>query len=197
MVFGGHVFAGPLPSYDRVRILEPAVPLKDVTLINTTNEPFVLSSLKGNVALVFFGFTNCPDICPLTMQRLSELYLSGTVDTNNTVFILVSVDGDRDTPELMKQFLSAFPADFVGLTGSPKDVKKLTSQFRAPFYKGNEAGTAQPGYTVAHSPQVYAVDADGALRAEFYNASLEAMAGVTAALNAENNADHPEIAARN
>ncbi len=194
VLFAGTGSAGSLPSYDRVRVLEPAVLLKEVTLIDTAGAPFPLSHLQGKVAFVFFGFTNCPDICPLTLQRLRDLRASGKVDTDRVVFVLISVDGERDTPEAMKKFLAGYSPDFIGLTGAPRDVKKLTTQIRAPFYKGNEAGSAQPGYTVAHSPQVYAIDAAGALRAEFYNASFEAMAGIAEALLAETEANGDDVA---
>lgn len=189
--------AADLPTFDRVRALQPARPLQDVTLIDTAGEPFPLSRLQGKVAFVFFGFTNCPDICPLSMQRLRDFHASGQVATDRVVFVLISVDGERDTPEAMKKFLAGYSADFIGLTGEPKEVKKLTAQFRAPFYKGNEAGASQNGYTVAHSPQVYAIDAAGALRAEFYNASFEAMAGIAEALIAESPADGPEVTVTN
>jgi len=81
----------------------------------------------------------------------------------------------------MRKFLDGYSADFIGLTGPPKTVKRLAAQFRAPFYKGNEAGSRN-GYTVAHSQQAFVVDMQGALRAELYNASTEAMAGIAAAL---------------
>lgn len=188
--------AADLPAYERVRALSPEVPLEDVVLVDTSGETFPLSKLQGKVAYVFFGFTNCPDICPLSMQRLRDLHASGMVDTDKVVFVLVSVDGERDTPEAMKNFLAGYSPDFLGLTGDPKEVKKLTAQFRAPFFKGNEAGTpGGQGYTVAHSPQIYAVDAAGALRAEFYNASFEAMAGIAAALVAEIETDAKVAAA--
>jgi protein SCO1/2 len=193
----GAALGAALPQYDRVRVLEPSVPLKDVVLVDTAGEPFPLSRLQGKVALVFFGFTNCPDICPLSMQRLLELHDSGKVDNDRVAFVLISVDGERDTPDAMKNFLSGYSTDFIGLTGDPKEVKKLTSQIRAPFYKGNEVGAAKGSYTVAHSPQVYAIDADGALRAEFYNASFEAMAGIAEALIAEHESRVTEIAATN
>jgi protein SCO1/2 len=190
----GHVQAADLPSFERVRPLAPSAPLKEAPLVDTAGETFPLSRLRGKVAFVFFGFTNCPDICPLSMQRLRDLHESGTVDTDRVAFVLISVDGERDTPEVMKKFLAGYSPDFIGLTGEPKDVKKLTAQFRAPFFKGNEAGNpGGQGYTVAHSPQIYAVDATGALRAEFYNASFEAMAGIAAALVTEIEADGAKV----
>ncbi|MGB5344885.1 MAG: SCO family protein, partial [Woeseia sp.] len=91
------------------------------------------------------------------------------------------VDGERDTPAVMKDYLAGFSKEFIGLTGDPGTVKRLAKQFRAPFYKDNGAGS-KSGYSVAHSPQAFIVDSQGALRAEFYNASLEAMAGIANAL---------------
>jgi len=197
MMIASNAIAADLPAFDRVRILQSARPLQDVSLIDTAGQPFPLSRLHGQVAFVFFGFTNCPDICPLSMQRLRDLHASGKVDTDRVVFVLISVDGERDTPEAVKKFLAGYSPDFIGLTGDPKEVKKLTAQFRAPFYKGNEVGATQQGYTVAHSPQVYAIDTAGALRAEFYNASFEAMAGIAEALIAESAADGPDVVATN
>jgi len=188
MLFPTMVSAGALPSYDRVRILEPARQLQSAVLLDANGQQSGFDRLLGKVTFVFFGFTQCPDICPLTMQRFRELHESGLVDPDDVVFVLISVDGERDTPDAMKRYLAGYSPDFIGLTGDPKEVKKLAAQFRAPFYKGNEVGAAPQGYTVAHSPQVYIVDATGALRAEFYNASMEAMAGIAKALVAEQSA---------
>jgi len=195
IMIAGTAAAANLPSFDRVRVLAAPMTLSDVTLVDTEGEFFPVSRLQGKVAFLFFGFTNCPDICPLSMQRFRELHESGAVDTERVAFVLISVDGERDTPQAMKNFLAGFSTDFIGLTGDPKEVRKLTSQIRAPFFKGNEVGAAKGGYSVAHSPQIYAIDADGALRAEFYNASYEAMAGIAAALVAEIDADGSKLAA--
>jgi protein SCO1/2 len=122
------------------------------------------------------------------MRRLVELFETHRLDHDEIAAVLISVDGERDKPEVMKSFLASYSQDLVGLTGEPQVVKRLAAQFRAPFYKGNSAGMEAGGYTVAHSPQVYLLDAKGALRAEFYNASIEAMAGTAEALVEEQRA---------
>jgi protein SCO1/2 len=173
--------AKDLPSYERVRVLQAGEPLKEVALLDTSGAEYSLSDMRGTVAFVFFGFTNCADVCPAAMQRFRQLQQSGKLASDRVAFVLISVDGERDTPAVMKDYLAGFSADFVGLTGDPKAVKRLAKQFRAPFYKDNGAGS-KAGYSVAHSPQSFIIDTEGALRAEFYNASFDAMAGIANAL---------------
>ena len=176
------VIAG-LPSYERVRILESARSIQDVELTNQEDHPFGIKQLHGRVALILFGFTNCPDVCPIAMESLRQLRESGNIDPDRVAFVMISVDGERDTPAAMKAYVEKFSPDFIGLTGDPKKVKALASMFSAAFFKGHNDATGH--YSVAHSPQIFVMDASGRLRAEFYNASIEAMTGVTRALLAE------------
>jgi len=175
--------AGSLPSYDRVRTIEPAVIIEDAELTDQNGNAFTLSNLRGRVALIFFGFTHCPDVCPVAMEKFRQFRQSDAVDAERTAFVMISVDGERDTPEVMKEYLTQFSDDFIGLTAPPADVKPLARQFSAAFYKRGTGTGAE--YTVAHSPQVFVVDPSGRLRAELYSASIEAMGGVTAALLSE------------
>lgn len=169
-----------LPSYDRVRVLQSAKNISDTELINQDGQPFRLSQLHGRVALVFFGFTNCPDVCPMAMQSLRELEAFGGDGLADIDYVLISVDGERDTPEVMKAFLERYSPHFIGLTGEHNDVKALAKEFSAAFFK--ESANAHGEYSVSHSPQVFVIDKSGRLRAEFYNASVEAMHAVAIAL---------------
>ena len=169
-----------LPSFDRVRILQSAPEIGDVSLIDQDDRPFSLSQLKGRVTLVFFGFTNCPDVCPMALQKLRELEKQGGDDLADVAYVLISVDGERDTPSVMKAYLTGFSSRFIGLTEHPDTVKPIAADFKAAFFKGNP--TKDGGYSISHSPQVFVIDQQGRLRAEFYNASIEAMMGVTLAL---------------
>ncbi len=170
-----------LPTYERVRLLEPARPIKDAELINQDGHPFRLSRLYGQVALVFFGFTNCPDVCSMAMQRLRELEKSSRPDLTEVVYVMISVDGERDTPDVMKRYLAKFSPRFIGLTGDSDSVKAMAAEFSAAFFK-ESATDKGSNYTVSHSPQIFVMDPQGRLRAEFFNASIEAMRGVTLAL---------------
>ncbi len=170
-----------LPNYDRVRILAEARPIQDFDLTDQDGQSFRLNQLRGRVALVFFGFTNCPDVCPLAMQRMRQLEDSSEADLDDVAFVLISVDGERDTPDVMKAYLEPFSPRFIGLTGEPGSIKAIAKEFSAAFYK-ESAFDGSGNYNVTHSPQIFVLDSTGQLRAEFYNASTEAMRGVTLAL---------------
>jgi len=168
-----------IPSFDRVRVLAKPRLIADAELTDQTGKPFKLSDLHGRVAFVFFGFTHCPDVCPLAMNNFRQLERSGLVDNEQIAFVLISVDGERDTPEVLNKFLATYSSEFIGLTGDPSDVKPIAKQFSVAFFKGNESPDK---YQVSHSPQAFVLDRSGQLRAELYSASTEAMAGVANAL---------------
>ena len=178
---------GAVPAYERVRVLETPKPIGTATLTDQNGASFELANLQGKVAFVLFGFTNCPDACPLSMQRLRELNHSGLVAADDVEYVMISVDGERDTPAAMKAFLAKYSSDFVGLTADPNRVTPIAQQFSAVFFKGSRH-EHDGGYEVAHSPQIFVLDPKGRLRAEVYGASLEAMAGVAKALLEENDA---------
>ena len=173
--------ADELPSYERVRILQPGRSISDAELIDQDGDTFRLSNLKGRVALVFFGFTNCPDVCPLTMEKFRQLHDSDKVDSDQVAFVLISVDAERDTPEVLKSYLENFSADFIGLTGPSRDVKAIAKEFSASFFKGSSSGS-DGNYDVMHSQQSFVLDREGLLRAEMYSPTIDAMAGVANAL---------------
>jgi protein SCO1/2 len=176
-----------VPSYERVRVLETPKPIGDATLTDQDGVPFKLADLRGKVTFVLFGFTNCPDACPLSMERLRELQHSGLLAADGVAYVMISVDGERDTPAAMKAFLAKYSSEFIGLTAEPSRVTPIAAQFSAMFFKG--ARNPHDGhYDVAHSPQIFVLDRAGRVRAEVYSASLEAMAGVAKALLREENA---------
>lgn len=172
-----------LPAFDRVLALQPPRPIGDAELVDQDAKTFHLSALRGKVAFVVFGFTNCPDICPLSMERLGELHNAGGVSNKDVAYVMISVDGERDTPEAMKAFVTKYSPDFIGLTAEPSRVEPIAGEFQARFFKGNHDHGG--GYSVAHSSQIFVLDTAGRLRAEVYGASLDAMAGLTRALLAE------------
>ena len=130
---------------------------------------------------MLFGFTNCPDVCSLGMARMRLLQESRRVDPKKIAYLLISVDGDRDTPVAMREFLQEFSRDFIGLTGDPASVKPIAANFSASFFKGN-VGEHGGHYTVSHSPQIFMLDPAGQIRAEMYSASVDAMSGLALAL---------------
>jgi protein SCO1/2 len=172
-----------IPTYDRVRVLAAPRQIGEAELTDQDGKPFRLSELRGKAALVLFGFTNCPDVCPVAMERLRELHDSGSLTEEDVAYVMISVDGDRDTPAAMKAFLANYADEFIGLTAEPSTVKPIATQFSAAFFKGHAGHDG--GYDVAHSPQIFVLDANGRLRAELFGASLDAITGVIRALAGE------------
>lgn len=172
--------AATLPSFDRVRVLHAPRDVADFELTDQDGKPHRLSQFRGQPTLVLFGFTHCPDVCPMAPQKLRQLEEYGGEELADINYVMISVDDERDTPEVLKKYLSQFSTQFVGLTGEPDRVSAIAAQFSAAFFKDSEG--ADGHYNVSHSPQVFVVDQSGQLRAEFYNATTEAMTGVARAL---------------
>lgn len=165
----------PLPSFDRVMIVGEPRAVADFEMTDQNGVRRRLGDFAGAPALVYFGFTHCPDACPTTLQKLAMIKPGIRV-------VMVSVDGERDTPPVLKEFLARFSGEFVGLTAPPDKVRNLALSFSAPFFKDPPKDGA---YAVQHSTRVYALDKQGRLRAELYDASAEATVGIAKALLAE------------
>ncbi len=166
-----------LPALQGVFINESPAPLADFKLTDHQGRSRNFSSLRGNPALVFFGFTHCPNICPTTLANLKALHDAENGALKSANVVLISVDGERDTPAALKSYLARLSPDFIGLTGDPRTTTRIAAQFSAVFFK--EPAGKDGNYNVMHSTQVFAVDKTGQLRASFVGASLEDMAKVT------------------
>jgi protein SCO1 len=114
--------------------------------------------LKGRPFLVFFGFTHCPDVCPTTLFEVSEILRALGPDADRARALFVTVDPDRDTPAVMKDYLSSFDPHLVGLTGDPAAVAAVAKAYRVYFKK---VPLDQGGYTMDHTAIVYLMDKDG------------------------------------
>ena len=172
-----------LPALPQVYVNPDPTPVADFTLTDQDGKPRRFSSLQGEPVLVFFGFTHCPNVCPTQLGRLKLLHESGNGALKPVRIVLVSVDGERDTPARLRSFLGPLSADFIGLTGDPKATSEIAARFAAVFFK--EPAAKDGSYNVLHSTQVFAVDKAGRLRASFNNASIEDMATIAGLLLAE------------
>ena len=168
----------PLPQLERVMVTAPK-PIADFELTGEDGKPFRLSSLQGQPALVFFGFAHCPDVCPAAMQKLMVLRKSDPKAFADVHVVMISVDGDRDTPASMRAFLDQFSPDFIGLVGVPAEVRTIAAGFAATFFK-DPPKDSSGAYLVQHTSRVYALDRKGRLRAELYDASVESTGKRTA-----------------
>jgi len=186
LLAAGCAWAGspaPLPALPRVYVNPDPAPIADFTLTDQNGKPRAFSSLRGEPALVFFGFTHCPNVCPSQLGRLKLLHESGNGALKDVRIVLVSVDGTRDTPARLRSFLGPLSGDFIGLTGDPRATSEIAGRFAAVFFK--EPAAKDGSYNVQHSTQVFAVDKAGRLRASFNDASLEDMATISRLLLAE------------
>jgi protein SCO1/2 len=130
--------------------------------------PTTEDNFKGHKTLVFFGFTHCPDVCPVTMYTVGKAIdlLPPGKPAPKTVFI--SVDPERDTPEALAQYIKSngFPKDIVGLTGTLDELKQVSEEFVAPFSREEDVDSAS-GYLVSHSSILYLMDENWKLRTFF------------------------------
>jgi protein SCO1/2 len=133
-------------------------------LVDQNGRTVTDQALKGRPFLVFFGFTHCPDVCPTTLFEMSEVLgrLGADADKLNALF--VTVDPERDTPEVMKDYLSSFDPHLRGLTGELSAVEAVAKEYRVFFKK---VPLDKGGYTMDHTALVYLMDKDGRFIAPF------------------------------
>lgn len=132
------------------------------TLTDHNGEPFTQQDLKGQVSILFFGYTHCPDICPAVLARVAQVYRSleeaGQAEQVQPVF--VTFDPERDTVEHLKQYLPWFKADIIGLTGTLPQIRQVAEQYGVVFIKGKEA----ENYLFTHSDYIYLLDEQARVR---------------------------------
>jgi protein SCO1/2 len=134
----------------------------ELRLKDHTGKERTLADFRGKVVALFFGYTQCPDVCPTTLADMANaLQLMGP-DAQRVQVLFVTVDPKRDTPELLAQYVPAFNPDFLGLYGDANATEKVTKDFK--IYAQQRAGS-QPGtYTMDHSAQTLVFDREGRLR---------------------------------
>lgn len=137
-------------------VLSNPVQVGGLTLVDATGAPAVLADdFRGDVTLVFFGFTRCPDVCPLTMARLARMY-EALGEPDDLRVVMVTVDPEFDTPDVLGRYVAGFHADFVGLTGSSSEVAAAARTFYV--------GYAGIDTEIAHTDVVAVLDRGGRLR---------------------------------
>ncbi len=120
-----------------------------------------LAEFKGKVIFVFFGFTQCPDVCPTTMAELAEVRRRLGADGERVQGVFISIDPARDTPQVLKAYLQAMDPSFVGLTGSNEQIEAAAREFKV-FYQ--KVPTSEGNYTMDHTAGAYVFDPEGHVR---------------------------------
>lgn len=136
---------------------------KDLQMVDTEGQTRTLADYQGKVLMIFFGYTQCPDVCPTAMAQVAQaLELLGD-QAEEVRVMMISVDPERDTPEVLGAYVQAFDPSFVGLTGSPEQLQKTASSFKA-FY-AKEPGVSPDQYAMNHASSFYLMDRQGEARA--------------------------------
>src|SRR6185295_6946706 len=120
------------------------------------------ADFKGKVTVVFFGYTQCPDVCPTTMAELAQVKKSLGKDGERLQAVFISVDPERDTPEVLKAYMSSFDPSFIALRGSPEQTAATAKAFKAFYAKA--PGKTPGSYSVDHSTGSYVFDTQGRVR---------------------------------
>ena len=147
-------------------LLSPPRPLPPLALVDQDNRPFDVDRLRGRWSFVFFGFTSCPDVCPVTMTALAQTakQLASLPEKLRPQVVLILVDPERDTPERLAGYVKAFDPTFVGATGTKPAIDELAQRMGVLVAKRPLEGGS---YSVDHSTSVFLIDPDGKLRALF------------------------------
>jgi protein SCO1/2 len=153
--------ATPLPG----TLLDPPKEVSDFTLTSNANQPFHLSDLRGKVAVLFFGYTHCPDVCPTTMADFKRVKADLGDDAARVAFVFISVDGARDTPDRLATYVHAFDPDFIGLTGDDATLRAIAKDYGVFFQRVNYDNP--DNYLVDHTATSFAVGPEGKLRVVF------------------------------
>lgn len=134
---------------------------KDFPLPDVEGRMRGIQDFKGKAVVVFFGFTHCPDVCPTTLGEIAQAKKLLGPDGDKVVGVLITVDPERDKPELLKAYVANFGTDFVALRGSPEQTAAVAKDFKV-FYKKAELKSGD--YTIEHSAASYVYDPQGRLR---------------------------------
>lgn len=135
---------------------------RDFALTDHQGKPRTLADFKGKAVVVFFGFTHCPDVCPTTLAEMATVLQQLGPQADKVQVLFITVDPERDTPELLAKYVPAFHPSFIGLTGDKAAIEKVAKEFRV-FYQ-KVPGKTPESYTIDHTAGSYVFDPQGRIR---------------------------------
>lgn len=150
----------PLPW--RLTNVSGHMPDLDFQLTDDHGKAVTGADYRGHVVLLYFGYTHCPDVCPLTLAHLHAVLQQVGPKADDARILFVSVDPARDTPAIMHAYVNAFDKRAVGLTGDPRAIEALSKRYRSAFTREPDPGNGQ--YEVSHSSAIYLFDRNGKAR---------------------------------
>ena len=135
---------------------------RDFALDDHTGKLRTLADFRGRVVVMFFGFTHCPDVCPTTLAELAAAVKDLGTDGDKVQVLLVTVDPERDTPQVLSQYVTAFNPRFLALRGTAEETARVAKEFKIIYQK--VAGARPDSYTMDHSAGTFIFDRQGRLR---------------------------------
>jgi len=155
-------------NFDGVQVVNPPKQVQDFTLISQDEKPVSLSDYRGKMVLMFFGFTNCEDVCPITLLQFKQIRQKLADKADKVAFLFVSVDPQRDTPTVIGDYVKRFDPTITGLAGDMKVFEAIKNDYDLEFVQvPNEDGTAGNAYAISHTPNPFLIDANGKLVATY------------------------------
>lgn len=130
--------------------------IHEFSVLDQDGKDFGLKQMRGKWSFIFFGYSHCPDVCPVTMSVMANSYKELVAENNDFQVIFASVDPERDTTEKLSQYVSYFNPDFIGLGGSNEMINSLTGQIGVAYYINKEDQTED--YLVDHSASIFLID---------------------------------------
>ena len=145
---------------------EPYPVAANFKLARDDGSSFQLSDARGNIVLLFFGYTSCPDVCPTTLAELNQAMKNlSEKEAEQVKVIFVTVDPDRDTPQKVQEYVNYFNPDFIGLSGTEETLSKVWSDYGV--YREIADSESAAGYLVNHTARVTMIDRNGNLRVSY------------------------------
>ena len=156
------------PKKDTFRgtLYDPALSAPEIALRRDDGSSFRLSEQRGDVVLLFFGYTSCPDVCPTTLSELRKVKTELGSNADQVKVVFVTVDPERDTPEQIQKYVSIFNPSFLGLSGSLEELETVWKDYGV-YRMVDEVSTSDAMYLVNHTARVYLIDRDGNLRLSY------------------------------
>ncbi|CAM5487537.1 BsSco OS=Afipia felis OX=1035 GN=ypmQ PE=3 SV=1 [Afipia felis] len=134
-----------------------------LSLIDQNGAARKLSDFKGNVVIVSFGYTHCPDVCPTTLFELDNALKQLGKQAREVKVLFITVDPERDTPAVLKDYVGSFDPDFIGLSGTSEETNSAAKEFRVFYQKSNPSDRSE-NYSLDHTAGIFVIDRDSKIR---------------------------------
>jgi protein SCO1/2 len=185
VVLGGLAGCRPSAADFNGTFLDPPMPARDVTLASPEG-PVQMGDFAGDLVVLNFGYTSCPDVCPATLARLARAKRLLGADGDGVQVVFVSLDPERDRPERAAGYAATFDSSFVGLSGTPEQIADAAAAYGVFYEKAggaDGAAVSEAGYLVDHTATVFVLDGEGRPRLLWsFGTDAEAMAADLRAL---------------